>query len=173
MMKTKSFILIVMSLAAVGAALTAGANQPGAPVRVTYVAPGTFTDVSDESMASDNYREHVLAEFKTEIESLARDFITGGRRLEVIVTDIDLAGGFEPWRGPGFNHIRIMRDVYPPYLKLEFRLLGPDGKVVSEGKRELRRSGYLMTTALPTYDPLRYDKENIRAWMRREFGPPS
>ena len=170
-MKTKSLVLLVAALAAAASGLAADAPKPDVPVRVTYVDPEKFSDVSDELMASDGCREQVMAELRAEIESQARRYITGGRQLEVKVTDVDLAGGFEPWRGPEFTRIRIMRDVYPPLMKLEFRLLGADGKVFSGGKRELRRVGYLTTTAWPADDPLRYDKENIRAWMRREFGP--
>ena len=42
--------------------------------------------------------------------------------------------------------------------------------MLSEGKRQLADPGYLLTSALPTNDPLRYDKENLREWMWREFG---
>ena len=48
-----------------------------------------------------------------------------------------------------------MKDIYPPRVKLEFRLIGADGKVVSEGKRELQDLGYLMNLAPSTSDPRR------------------
>jgi len=172
-MKPKSPIIWFTALAATGIALAANTPKSDAPVQVTFVAPEKFTDVSDEWSSSDGNRSHVLAEFKAQIESLARNYITGGRHLEVKVTDIDLAGDFEPWRGPDFSHIRILREIYVPRVTLEFRLIDAEGKVLNEGKRQLANPGYLMTSALPTNDPLRYDKENIREWMRREFGRPS
>jgi hypothetical protein len=166
-MKTKLLIVSVVSLMAVGAALAA---QSDAPVRVTFVAPEKFTDVKDQWTSSDRgYREHVLDELKAQFEMLARTYITAGRHLEVNVTDVDLAGDFEPGRGLDFDHIRILREVYPPRMKLEFRLVDADGKVVGEGKRQLQDLGYLMTPALPTTDPLRYDKQMLRDWMHREF----
>jgi hypothetical protein len=54
-------------------------------------------------------------------------------------------------------------------MNLEFRLLDASGKVVSEGARRLNNLGYLMSLGMPTTDPLRYDKEMIRDWMRQEF----
>ena len=45
-----------------------------------------------------------------------------GLALEIQVTNIDLAGEFEPWRGPQFDRIRIMRDIYAPRFELTFRL---------------------------------------------------
>ena len=68
-----------------------------------------------------------------------------------------------------FDHIRMVREIYPPRMELEFRLIDVGGKVVKEGKRRLQELGYLMTLSLPTSDPLRYDKSMISDWMRREF----
>ena len=172
-MKTKLLIIFLLGFVAAGAAFAAHTVKPESPVRVTFVAPEKFTDVQDDWTSSDSYRDQVLDELKTQIESLARSCITPGRHLEIRVTDVDLAGDFEPWRGADFNHIRILREIYPPRIKLEFRLIDGDGNVVREGKRQLQQLGYLMTLSLPTSDPLRYDKEIIRDWMRQEFGRPA
>ena len=172
-MKTNLLTTFLLGFVTAGAALAANAAKPESPVKVTFVAPEKFTDVQDDWTSSDSYRDHVLGELRAQIESLARNYITGGRHLEVSVTDVDLAGDFEPWRGADFSHIRILRELYPPRMKLEFRLVDADGNVVSEGKRQLQQLGYLMTLSLPTRDPLRYDKEMIRGWMRQEFGRPS
>ena len=39
---------------------------------------------------------------------------------EIRVTEVDLAGDFEPWRGPQFQDVRIVKDLYPPRVNLEF-----------------------------------------------------
>jgi hypothetical protein len=54
-------------------------------------------------------------------------------------------------------------------MTLEFRLTDAAGKVVAEGQRRLQNLGYLLSVAMPTNDPLRYDKDMIRDWMRQEF----
>ena len=41
----------------------------------------------------------------------------------VTVTNIDVAGDIESWRGPGRCDVRIMKDTYPPRIDLSFRLL--------------------------------------------------
>jgi hypothetical protein len=118
---------------------------------------------------SEGSRDQVLNVLKAQIEDLARSYVTNGRHLEIRVTDVDLAGDFEPWRGMDFDHVRILKEIYPPRMELEFRLVDAEGKVVSEGKRRLQELGYLMMNIMPTSDPLRFDKEMIRAWMRQEF----
>ena len=37
-----------------------------------------------------------------------------GDKLTITFTDIDLAGDFEPWRGPQWDEVRIVKAIYPP-----------------------------------------------------------
>jgi len=63
----------------------------------------------------------------------------------------------------------VVKDIYPPRVSLDFKLLDAEGKVISEGKRQLRDLSFQMTVALPSSDPLRYDKEMLSNWLRQEF----
>jgi len=168
-MKTKFLLVAVFAFVAVGAVQAADSTKPASRVEVVFIQPEKFTDLKDEYMDSGRAREHILGEIQSQLQMLGRRYVGEGQHLEVKVIDVDLAGDFEPWRGMGFDDIRIMREIYPPRMEIEFRLTDASGKVLSEGKRQLRSLGYLMTTAMPTWDPLRYDKELLREWMGREF----
>lgn len=172
-MKTKLPLLVVLGLVSVGAALAARTDAPAATVDVTFVDPEKFTDAKEDSMESAKGRDALLDQLKQHLVTHGARFLAPNQRLEIKVTDVDLAGDFEPWRGPNFQDIRVVKDIYPPRMKLEFRLLGADGKVLSEGKRELSDLAFLMSVAMPTSDPLRYDKELLNNWLRREFKRPS
>jgi hypothetical protein len=167
-MKTKLLLVFACGAALLAGARAVDAAKPATPVIVNFIAPDKFTDVRDE-MNSDRGRDWLLGEIKTNIETVARDYVAPGQTLEITITDIDLAGDFEPWRGMEFDHIRIMKDIYPPRMDLEFKLVGADGKVIKEGKRHLQDLAYLMNVVLPTSDSLRYDKEMVRSWIRGEF----
>ncbi|MDI1337286.1 MAG: DUF3016 domain-containing protein [Lacunisphaera sp.] len=168
-MKTKLLLVFACGLAAVCAAQAADAAKPAAQVKVTFVTPDKFTDIKDGFMDSERDHEYLLGELKAQMVTLAAKYLGAGQSLEIKVTDVDLAGDFEPWRGIDFDHVRIVKDIYPPRMNLEFRLLDANGTVVSEGKRRLQNLGFLMTLGMPPNDPLRYDKEMIRDWMRQEF----
>lgn len=168
-MKTKLPLMVVLGLGFFGAAAAARTDKPVANVDVTFVAPEKFTDVKDGSMETDRSRDDLLGQLKAHLVSQGARYLAPNQHLEIKVTDVDLAGDFEPWRGLDFQDIRIVKDIYPPRVNLEFRLIGADGKVLSEGKRELQELGYLMTFVLPTSDPLRYEKEMLSNWLRREF----
>jgi hypothetical protein len=172
-MKTKLSLMVVLGLVAVGAAVAASADKPAPAVEVTFVAPEKFTDAKQDYMDTDRGRDAILSELKDHLQKRGAKYLSANQRLEIKVTEVDLAGDFEPWRGPHFHDVRIVKDLYPPRVHLEFRLIGDDGQVLTEGKRQLRDIGYMMTMAMPTSDPLRHDKEMLTSWLRQEFKRPS
>lgn len=171
-MKIKLPLIAFLGLVGCSVALATSADKAASSVQVTFAEPENFTDVKDDYMDTDRGRDAVLDELKEHMQARAGKYLTTGQRLEIVVTDVDLAGDFEPWRGPNFDHIRIVKDLCPPRVSLQFRLLKADGTVLSEGKRQLQELGYLMTIAMPTWDPLRYDKEMLSKWLRQEFRHP-
>jgi hypothetical protein len=136
---------------------------------VQFFEPKNFTDVKDSYMGDfdrttylDSIREHVLQQAKL--------FVPDGYHLAVTFTDIDMAGDFEPWRGPRFDDIRIVKDIYPPRINLTFRLTDAEGNVVKEGKRELRDLAFLMKINMSFRDdPVRHEKGLLDDWLRAEF----
>src|SRR3546814_8906310 len=87
----------------------------------------------------------------------ASDRLPDGQRLEVTITDIARAGNYEPWRGINADSIRFMRDVYPPRITLDFKLVGADGNLLAQGTRELSDIAYLQRGS-----PLAEDRKSTR-----------
>jgi len=162
-------ILLTVALALVGAGRS-GAYVPGpaglAPrTTVYFLEPETFTDLKDR----DGRTEDVLAALKKYLIEQANRYVPSGFKFTVTVTDIDRAGAFEPWHGPEFDDIRIVKDLYPPHIKLIFRLTDAEGTVVVEAKRDLRDLNFLTKFTLDREDSLRYEKTLIDDWLRAEF----
>ena len=85
-----------------------------------------------------------------------------------MVTDVDRAGNFEPWRPYPMREVRIIKDIYPPRIDLRFRLLDADGKTIREGTRKLRDPGFMSDSInTSSNDTLRYEKALIDRWLRK------
>lgn len=99
----------------------------------------------------------------------ATPMLEDGQHLTITFTDIRLAGGYEPWRGPQWSDVRMMRDIYPPRFDFTFTLTGADGKTLRHGELKLVGLGYLYgpATGGSNTDLLRYDKQVLRRWVRR------
>jgi hypothetical protein len=163
-------LVSILSLLAANAVFGASGDKP-APTNVTVIFdhPEKFADIKDSYMPTEKGQNAILEQIRHFIVDHAQSHLREGQKLEIKFTDIDLAGDFEPQRGPSFNDIRIVKDIYFPRFNFGFKLTGADGKVISEGKRELRDQAFQMRMAFPPDDPLRYEKDILNDWLRNEF----
>jgi len=171
-MKTSRILLLsMMTLAGTGAVHAFDPAKAPARTEVAFFEPENFTDVRDGNLGTERGRDATLAQLKEYIVSHSRHYLTPGQTLTVTVTNVDLAGEFEPWRGAMFNDVRIVKDIYAPRIDLAVRLTDADGRIVKEGKRELRDQAFMMNLSINNNDPLRFEKHLIDDWLSREFRP--
>ena len=112
-----------------------------------------------------------LDELKRYLEMRAPGLLPAGQKLSVTLTDVDMAGEYEPWQQPGVNDVRIVKDLYPPRIDLEFKVTDAAGAVVKEGKRQLRDLSFMMKLSLRRDDPHRYEKALLDDWLRKDLPP--
>lgn len=171
----RPFLFLAGALCGVSMAIAAADQASAAKaatvssVEVTFDNPAEFADFTQSYSSKDYGQDGLMAEIRTFLQDRAAARLAPGQRLVITFKDIDLAGDFEPWRGPRADDIRIVKDIYVPRAKLDFRLLNADGTVAAEGHRELSNLGFMTTIAFPQSDPLRWDKDMLNDWLRREF----
>ena len=170
-MKTYPMLLGALAgLAAISAAVAAEMPvKTDARVDVVFSSPEKFTDVRDSYTASDKGREGILSQIRDYLVNRADIDVSPGQKLTVTFTDIDLAGDFEPWRGTEGMDIRIVKDIYPPKMDLEFKLTGADGAVIKEGKRQLRDLAFMSRLSINRNDTLRFEKALLDDWLKDDF----
>lgn len=169
-MKTsRLFSLGLLGVLSAGLALAAAETKTIARAEVLFFEPQKFTDVKDSSMG-DADRTTYLEQIRDHLLEQAKYHVPEGHKLSVTFTDIDMAGDFEPWRGPRWDDIRIVKDIYPPRMVLTFRLTDAQGNVVKEGKRELRDLAFMMKISMTFRDdPVRHEKALLDDWIRTEL----
>jgi hypothetical protein len=152
-----------------GCAVSAPKDEAVSRVSVSFVNPEKFTDARRAELAPTS--AGVLRELEKFFIETGGPYLPETMKLNIQVTDIDLAGDFELFRGPEADRVRVVKDLYPPRISLEFRVTGVDALTVKEGKRNLTDLDYQRRAAYPREDYLRYEKQLLRDWMRHEFGP--
>jgi hypothetical protein len=157
------------ALAAALFSIASAFAQESGRAEVRYVDPEKFTDAG-RYWGGDTSREHNLALLARHIERGAARLLPEGQRLFVSVTDVDLAGGYEPWRR-NLGDVRLITAVYPPRIDLGFQLMDADGRVLKEGKRRLLDLSFQVSGASYRDDPLRYEKALLDGWLERELSP--
>ncbi len=149
-------------------AIAAESREPVSRVSVVFVKPEQFTDVKRTDFKPNS--EAILDAIARFMRATGEEILPADMNLDLRVTDIDLAGNFEPWRGPQSDQVRITNQLYPPRFSLEFRVIDARGQVIQSGKRDLTDLNYQLRTFYPMDDYLRYEKDLLRHWFREEFG---
>lgn len=168
-MITRVLAYALLATGALTATPARAAEAPPASVSVTYEHPDQFTEARKVRALAPSYLgDDYLPSLKTWLTNRAAKVVPPGGHLAITVTDIDRAGSFEPWLGPRWQSVRIVKDIYPPRIDLRFRLTDAGGKVLREGTRTLRDPGFLYDT--PSRfgsDNLRYEKALLDRWLAR------
>lgn len=138
-------------------------------IKVDFRNPEAYTDCKDDFVPSKEEQVRILGDLQRELRKHATLYLKEGERLEVVFNDIDLAGDIEPIQNGAGK--RVLRDVTPPRMDIEFKIIGPDGAVKAEGKRMLKKLAYLSTMNLNrTEERYYHDKKLIREWVEKEIG---
>lgn len=160
-------------LTAAGLALASTLNlqaavESGARAEVTYQRPESFTDLRDSDFESPRGRQHTLDQLRQHIARRTASALPTGYTLAVVVSDVDLAGDYEPWLTK-LTDVRIVRAVYPPRIRLHYTVTDAKGQVLETAERTLTDAAFLHTLAIDRNDTLRHEKALIDAWIRRDI----
>jgi len=136
-------------------------------VSVAFIEPEKFTDARRAELEPTS--AGILRELEKFLIETGARYVPADMKLNIRVTNIDLAGDFELFRGPQADHVRITKGLYPPHVALEFELVDSAATVIKAGKRDLTDIDYQMRSVYPREDYLRYEKDLLRDWLRAEF----
>jgi hypothetical protein len=146
-----------------------GAAAQDSRVSVDWANPEKYTDLKVTCVTRDADARALMGELTRFLQEAGARRVPEGQRLEITVTNVDMAGDIETWRTPGRCDLRVMRDIYPPRIDLRFKLTGADGTEIRAGTRQLRDINYLTHAAPAAADQLRYEKALLLDWLQREL----
>jgi hypothetical protein len=139
-------------------------------VSVQWNDPAKFSELRGSGNRHEAERGDWVTDLARYLRKSAERRLPDDERLEVTITDIRRAGNYEPWRGLEYRDVRILRDLYWPQIKIDFKWLRPDSSVAAEGQRVLSDPSYLgSASVIGEGDPLRYEKALIDRWLQREL----
>ncbi|WP_101926290.1 MULTISPECIES: DUF3016 domain-containing protein [Luteimonas] len=139
------------------------------PVLVHWTDPAAFSDIRLSGNRWEAQRGDWVEQLAQHVRERAERELPPGSTMDVTIRDIRRAGMYEPGRSARYDHVRIVKDHYPPRIDLDFVLRDADGTVVAEGSRELRDMGFLSRGTAMRSDALRFEKQLIDDWLRREL----
>lgn len=165
--------LLVASAFALANAAGAADAKPDADARVQidWTKPDTFSESKTYAGTGLGRQDpdEWLGDLARHLRYRAERILPQDDRLHVTFTNVQLAGTYEPWRGPRWDDVRVIKNIYPPRIDLKFTLTDASGAVVKEGERKLRDPAFMQRGILNSTDPLRFEKRMLDDWLRSEF----
>lgn len=156
-----------LALVALSSCFAIWATNAKAAVRVEYVRPENFTDVSFRSMTPEAAEKRLERELTQTIEAAAARYLSA-YQLDVQIVDVAMAGR-EAFENPGLNsEIRIRREMgKPPKISMQYQIKDPRGHIVAQGARVLTNLNYQWDYPDSYYlDTLYPEKQLLRDWIR-------
>lgn len=128
-MKTKTALIATLSILFMAATSNAAVN-------VEFHKPESFTDIGSDSFPTEKERNHMLESIEDHLVKAVTKTLSDRYIVNVKITNIDLAGEFEPWHS-GFNDVRIVKRIYPARLNFEYEIYKHDGTILEAGTQKL------------------------------------
>lgn len=156
------------SMIVLAAVATATAVPVAAGVEVRYKNPEKFSDASPD-LPSRVPNPRVLDGLQQQLTELGIRYLRPEQTLKIEISDIDLAGEFEPTPLDRTQRIRVLRDASWPRIRLHYALYD-GGQLRAEGNEQLKDLNYLndASSGAPN-DSLRYEKALIDRWFKANF----
>lgn len=146
-----------------------------AQVQVTWQNPEKYRDIMSADEHQGRFQERVFAVFEQTFAELAAD-LPADYALNIIVTDVDLAGNVELHRLRGqLEELRIIRPGFYPRMRFSYTLENAEGAIIQAADedirgREMPGEGRLETRARFGSSPmLEYERLMLERWFRVAF----
>jgi hypothetical protein len=144
-------------------------------VRVEYIHPENYTDVSFRSMTPQGAEDRLQRELNRTIQAVAAQYL-GAYQLNLQILDVAMAGR-EAFERPGLSaDLRIRNGLgKPPKIAVRYEIKDSAGKVVAKGARVLTNLTYQWDYPEAAIDTLYPEKQLLRDWIRglpRGIGKP-
>lgn len=160
-------LLLSVILGSLTACTTMDRPATGGLVDINFHEPNRFTDLARTDSPGQGADEGYLRELRDYLVRSGGTMLPPGSRLFLTITDVDMAGEFEPQRGANFRDIRIIKPIYSPRIELTYRLTDAGGNIVAEGERQLRDPAFDWNiTPIDREDPLRHEKALLNSFLR-------
>ena len=140
------------------------------PIGVEFENVDDFTDFSVSGLSESKTLSIFQSELESELDRFARLYLKEGQTLEIIFTDVDMAGDIQPWRNRHNADIRYVERIYPPRLEFRYVLKNSEGEVLSEGEESITDLAFDFNVIAPMrsrHMTFFYELDLLGNWIRK------
>lgn len=139
-------------------------------VTVTWSDPAKFTDIVASNSTDKSYRKSIEKALSAEFKAQAAK-LPAGQKMSIHITNVDLAGEVDPIPSRAGYRVRVLKDMYYPQLRFDYRISDASGATVKEQKDVLiKDAGFLAGSGnSASRQDFYYERAMIKEWFSKEI----
>ncbi|WOT04762.1 DUF3016 domain-containing protein [Shewanella youngdeokensis] len=139
-------------------------------VKIEWQEPKNFKDVEAGSDIQSRFEKRTFENITKGLNKEAAKLLKPNQKLEMVVTDLDLAGDVRPSFGATTHDLRVIKDLYPPRMTFSYKVI-EDNKTVIVGDEKLLDFNFMHSTHSHSNRPNRYEVEMLKSWLKKTIEP--
>jgi len=139
-------------------------------VKIEWQEPKNFRDVKAVGDIQSRYEKRTFELLTKNLNKEAGKTLKSEQKLEMLVTELDLAGDVRPTFGATMNDIRLVEELYPPRITFSYKILEGD-KVIMAGDEKLTDMGFMQRVGRASDKPMRYESKMLADWLKKTVEP--
>ncbi|QYJ74905.1 DUF3016 domain-containing protein [Shewanella sp. FJAT-52076] len=162
--------LFVASSAMADDAATVDPQTQDGAVKISWQEPKKFRDIKSSGELQSRFENRLFETLTKELSKEAAKSLKPNQSLELVVTDVDMAGDMRPTFGATTNDLRVVKEIYPPRISFSYQVL--DGEqVVIAGDEKLTNLNF-MNDIRPINDrPFSHEARLLTQWFDKQVAP--
>lgn len=172
-MNVKYLLLAVIFVSYVATAEEEVAPNPVTEVGVVKIEwqnPKDFRDIKSSSELQSRFQTRLFDTLTKNINKQAEKTLKPNQKLQMIVTNLDLAGDMRPTFGATPNDLRVIKDLYPPRATFSYTITDND-KVVIAGDEKITDMSFMYKVRRFNNKPFQYETTLFDDWLNKTIAP--
>ena len=139
-------------------------------VTVTWSDPAKFTDIVASNSTDKAYQKSIRKALDAEFKAQAGK-LPSGQNMSISITDIDLAGEVDPVPSRAGYRVRVLKDVYYPQIRFDYKITDSSGTVLKEQTDvTVKDAGFLAGAGnAASRQDFYYERHMIKEWFGKEI----
>ncbi|MCU8001804.1 MULTISPECIES: DUF3016 domain-containing protein [unclassified Shewanella] len=139
-------------------------------VKIVWQSPKDYRDIKSSGELQSRYEKRLFETLTENINKEATKILKPNQKLEMTITDVDLAGDMHPTFGATANDLRIIKDIYPPRMTFSYQVMEND-KVIIAGDEKLSDMGFMGGIQSLNDKPFMYETKMLTEWLKKTIAP--
>ena len=148
-------------------AMTCASNVFAGQAKVTWQDPEKFTDIRAGNETRQGFQDRVFKDLEQVFSDMAKQ-LPDDYQMEVVVTDVDLAGDINGTYRQMGNDLRIIKEIYWPRMSFNYSIKDAKSAVIASGTENVKDMNFMSRSRFTSGNSgFAYEEKMLVDWFKQ------